>query len=234
MVVCPTSVNQSLVCIAFLHIGIGGSRALWALNSARRLPSEDMSRDRLRLNPPLLPNHPPPLLEFIVSRFPEADHPLLSDILVDENFLEALVDVEHQGQMSGICTFLFKGGEESGAAGKEIRCKKSEAGSHSRIKRSRSRYGGKDYQPRSRCEGSESDNTSRSSGSIGNTMSTSGYSSNGNNNNYRNNNWKPAKKKAPTKKGKKRAAASKDSANTTNISSKKPAKNKPTVSKGKK
>ena len=99
-----------------------------------------MSRDRLRLNPPLLPTHPPPTLEFIVSRFPEADHPLLWDILVVEIFLEALLDVEHQGQASGICTFLFKGGEESGAARKEIRWEKSEAGSH--IRRTR-RYGGR-------------------------------------------------------------------------------------------
>ena len=57
--------DRDLACL--VAIGIGGSRALCALNRARRLPSEDILRERLRLDPPLLPNQPP-----IVEGAPQA------------------------------------------------------------------------------------------------------------------------------------------------------------------
>ena len=41
--------DRHLACL--VAIGIGGSRALCALNRAGRLPSEDVSRERLRLDP---------------------------------------------------------------------------------------------------------------------------------------------------------------------------------------
>ena len=65
---------------ALVAIGIGGSRALCALNHTGHLPSKDVSEDRLSLDPPLLPNCPP-TADFIVSRLPKVGRPLLWDIL---------------------------------------------------------------------------------------------------------------------------------------------------------
>ena len=96
-----TDTDRDLSCL--VAIGIGGSRALCALNRAGYLPSADVSRDRLRLDPPLVPNCPP-TVQFIVSRLPIADRPLLWDILVDEVFLEAMVGVDGGCNASGICT----------------------------------------------------------------------------------------------------------------------------------
>ena len=43
-------------------------------------------------------------MQFIFSRLPIADRPLLWDILVDEVFLEAMVGVDGGCNASGICT----------------------------------------------------------------------------------------------------------------------------------
>ena len=61
---CDTEKDRDLV--ALVAIGIGGSRALCALNHAGHLPSKDVSKDRLRLDPPLLLDRPP-TADFIVS-----------------------------------------------------------------------------------------------------------------------------------------------------------------------
>ena len=60
--------DRDLACL--VAIGIGGGRTLCALNRAGRLPSEDVSREWLHLDPPLQPNQPP-TVEFIVSRLPK-------------------------------------------------------------------------------------------------------------------------------------------------------------------
>ena len=87
--------------MCLVAIGIGGICALCALNRTGRLPSEDVLRECLCLDPPLLPNRPP-IVEFIVSRLPKVECPLLWDIVVDDIFLEALVGVDRCWQVSGI------------------------------------------------------------------------------------------------------------------------------------
>ena len=75
--------DHDLVCV--VAMGIGGSRALCTLHRAGRLPSEDVFRNHLHLNPPLQPNRTA-MVEFIVSRLFKSECPLLCDILVDEFF----------------------------------------------------------------------------------------------------------------------------------------------------
>ena len=90
-----------LACLA--AIGIGGSRLPCALNRARHLPSEDMSRSHCRLEPPLCPNQAP-TAEFIVSCLPTADRPLLWDVVTDEFFLDAMVGITRNMNAFGVCT----------------------------------------------------------------------------------------------------------------------------------
>ena len=58
-----------LACL--VAIGIGGNRTLATLNHAGCLSSEDLFRDHVRLDPPLLPDRPP-TVDLIVSRDQEA------------------------------------------------------------------------------------------------------------------------------------------------------------------
>ena len=93
--------DRDLACLA--AIGIRGSRLPCALNRARHLPSEDVSRGQCRLDPPLCPNQAP-TAEFIVPRLPTTDRPLLWNVVTDEIFVDAMVGVMRNMNASGVCT----------------------------------------------------------------------------------------------------------------------------------
>ena len=90
-----------LACLA--PIGFGGSRSPCALNRAKHLPSEDVSRDQCRLDPPLCANQAC-TTEFIVSRLPTTHRPLLWDVVIDEIFRDTMVGVTRNMNSFGVCT----------------------------------------------------------------------------------------------------------------------------------
>ena len=99
------SVGPSLV---HLHLVVAShlldpNGRLCALNRAGHLPGKNVAKGECRLDPPFCPNQPP-TPDFIASRLPSTDRPLLWDMLTDEIFLDAMVGVARNMNASGVCT----------------------------------------------------------------------------------------------------------------------------------